>query len=59
MKNRITSGVVTVALGLLIALSPQFLFKVCGAMVDADGYYTYSYSLEGSSLILDGYTYNK
>ncbi|MDR2178011.1 MAG: DUF4418 family protein [Treponema sp.] len=29
MKNRIISGGVTAALGLLIALGPQFLFKVC------------------------------
>jgi hypothetical protein len=29
MKNRIASGAVTIALGLLIALGPQFLFKVC------------------------------
>jgi hypothetical protein len=29
MKNRIISGAVVVAMGLLIALGPQFLFKVC------------------------------
>jgi hypothetical protein len=29
MKNRILSGAATIALGLLIALGPQFLFKVC------------------------------
>jgi hypothetical protein len=29
MKNRIASGAVVIALGLLIALGPQFLFKVC------------------------------
>jgi hypothetical protein len=30
-----------------------------GVLVDADDYYTYSYSFEGSSLVLDGDTYNK
>jgi hypothetical protein len=29
MKNRIISGTVTIALGLLIAFGPQFIFKVC------------------------------
>jgi hypothetical protein len=29
MKNRIISGGTTIVLGLLIALGPQFLFKVC------------------------------
>ncbi|MDR0412156.1 MAG: DUF4418 family protein [Treponema sp.] len=29
MKNRIISGAMTIALGMLIALGPQFLFKVC------------------------------
>jgi hypothetical protein len=29
MKNRIFSGAATAVLGLLIALGPQFLFKVC------------------------------
>ena len=29
LRNRIISGAATIALGLLIALSPQFLFKVC------------------------------
>jgi len=29
MKNRIISGAVTIILGLLIALGPQFVFKVC------------------------------
>jgi hypothetical protein len=32
MKNRIISGAVTVMLGLLVALGPQFLFKVCAPM---------------------------
>jgi hypothetical protein len=31
MKNRIASGAAMIALGLLIALGPQFLFKVCNA----------------------------
>jgi hypothetical protein len=30
MKNRIISGGGVIVLGLLIALGPQFLFKVCG-----------------------------
>jgi hypothetical protein len=34
MKNRIVSGGATVAAGLLIALGPQFLFKVCPVMGD-------------------------
>jgi hypothetical protein len=34
MKNRIISGAVTIALGLLVALGPQFLFKVCNTMGD-------------------------
>jgi hypothetical protein len=29
MKNRIIGGVAAIVLGLLIALGPQFLFKVC------------------------------
>jgi hypothetical protein len=32
MKNRIAGGLITFALGLLIAAGPQFLFKVCGTM---------------------------
>jgi hypothetical protein len=32
MKIRITGGIAVIALGLLIALGPQFLFKVCGPM---------------------------
>jgi hypothetical protein len=35
MKNRIVSGAATAVLGLLIALGPQFLFKVCTAMEDS------------------------
>jgi hypothetical protein len=34
MKNRITSGGVVTVFGLLIALGPQFLFKVCPIMGD-------------------------
>jgi hypothetical protein len=30
MKNRVIGGGATIILGLLIALGPQFLFKVCG-----------------------------
>ena len=29
MKKTITSGIIVIALGLLIALGPRFLFKVC------------------------------
>jgi hypothetical protein len=36
MKNRIISGGAVIIFGLLIALGPQFLFKVCPA---ADGMY--------------------
>ncbi|MDR0645379.1 MAG: DUF4418 family protein [Treponema sp.] len=36
MKNRIILGVVVVVFGLLIALGPQFLFKVCPVV---DGMY--------------------
>jgi hypothetical protein len=32
MKNRIISGGATIVFGLLIALGPQFLFKVCPVM---------------------------
>jgi hypothetical protein len=32
MKNRIASGGVAIIFGLLIALGPQFLFKVCPVM---------------------------
>jgi hypothetical protein len=35
MKNRMISGAVTVALGLLVAFGPQFIFKVCTYMDDA------------------------
>ena len=34
MKNRIISGGAVVVFGLLIALGPQFLFKVCPVMDD-------------------------
>jgi hypothetical protein len=34
MKNRIVSGGAALAAGLLIALGPQFLFKVCPVMGD-------------------------
>jgi hypothetical protein len=34
MKNRIFSGGGVVVLGLLIAMGPQFLFKVCGLTAD-------------------------
>jgi hypothetical protein len=34
MKNRIFSGTAAVVFGLLIALGPQFLFKVCPVMGD-------------------------
>jgi hypothetical protein len=34
MKNQIISGTVTIALGLLIAFGPQFIFKVCNATED-------------------------
>jgi hypothetical protein len=34
MKNRIIGGVSAVVLGLLVALGPQFLFKVCETMGD-------------------------
>jgi uncharacterized membrane protein YedE/YeeE len=34
MKNRIIPGLVPVVFGLLIALGPQFLFKVCPIMGD-------------------------
>jgi hypothetical protein len=34
MKNRVISGGTTVVFGLLIALGPQFLFKVCPVMGD-------------------------
>jgi hypothetical protein len=34
MKNRIISGGVVTVFGLLIALGPQFLFKVCPVMGD-------------------------
>ena len=34
MKNRIILGVVVVVFGLLIALGPQFLFKVCPVVGD-------------------------
>ncbi|MDR1318341.1 MAG: DUF4418 family protein [Treponema sp.] len=34
MKNRIISGGVTIVFGLLIALGPQFLFRVCPVMGD-------------------------
>ncbi|MDR2304152.1 MAG: DUF4418 family protein [Treponema sp.] len=34
MKNRIISGVAVIVSGLLIALGPQFLFKVCAATGD-------------------------
>jgi hypothetical protein len=34
MKNRIISGGATIVFGLLIALGPQFLFKVCPVMGD-------------------------
>jgi hypothetical protein len=34
MRNRIISGGAAVVLGLLIALGPQFLFKVCPVMGD-------------------------
>jgi hypothetical protein len=38
MKKRIISGGGVIVLGLLIALGPQFLFKVCG--LTADGGFT-------------------
>jgi hypothetical protein len=34
MKNRIISGSIVIVFGLLIALGPQFLFKVCPVMGD-------------------------
>jgi hypothetical protein len=34
MKNRIASGAAAIVFGLLIALGPQFLFKVCPVMGD-------------------------
>lgn len=34
MKNRIISGSVTIVLGLLIALGPQFIFRVCRFVED-------------------------
>ncbi|MDR1536023.1 MAG: DUF4418 family protein [Planctomycetota bacterium] len=34
MKNRIVSGIGAIVAGLLIALGPQFLFKLCGPMAD-------------------------
>ena len=34
MKNRIATGTVAFVFGLLIALGPQFLFKVCPVMGD-------------------------
>jgi uncharacterized membrane protein YedE/YeeE len=34
MKNRIISGSIAIVFGLLIALGPQFLFKVCPVMGD-------------------------
>jgi hypothetical protein len=34
MKNRIISGGGVIVFGLLIALGPQFLFKVCGLTAD-------------------------
>jgi hypothetical protein len=34
MKNRIASGAAAIVSGLLIALGPQFLFKVCPVMGD-------------------------
>jgi hypothetical protein len=34
MKNRFISGVVVILSGFLIALGPQFLFKVCATMED-------------------------
>jgi hypothetical protein len=34
MKNRIASGGAAIVFGLLIALGPQFLFKVCPVMGD-------------------------
>jgi hypothetical protein len=34
MKNRIASGAAVIVFGLLIALGPQFLFKVCPVMGD-------------------------
>jgi hypothetical protein len=34
MKNRIASGTAAIVFGLLIALGPQFLFKVCPVMGD-------------------------
>ncbi|MDR2402558.1 MAG: DUF4418 family protein [Spirochaetaceae bacterium] len=34
MKNRIISGGTVIVFGLLIALGPQFLFKVCPIMGD-------------------------
>ncbi|MDR1127705.1 MAG: DUF4418 family protein, partial [Treponema sp.] len=34
MKNRIASGIAAIVFGLLIALGPQFLFKVCPVMGD-------------------------
>jgi hypothetical protein len=40
MKNRIAGGIAVIVLGLLIALGPQFLFKVCepvGPMAAHDG----------------------
>jgi hypothetical protein len=35
MKNRIAAGGVALVFGLLIALGPQFLFKVCQPMGDS------------------------
>ncbi|MDR1901019.1 MAG: DUF4418 family protein [Treponema sp.] len=37
MKNRILIGVTVLALGLLISLGPQFLFKPCGPITAHDG----------------------
>jgi len=34
MKNKIISGSAAIVLGLLVALGPMFLFKVCGAHLD-------------------------
>jgi hypothetical protein len=34
MKIRIIGGIAAIALGLLLALGPQFLFKVCAPMMD-------------------------
>jgi hypothetical protein len=35
MKNRIASGAAAIVFGLLIALGPQFLFRVCPVMGDS------------------------